>query len=72
MEEVGYEGRSTVVGARHLLPRLGRRLARVVGSGEASPAMIESTSGPERLIGRDVLNRCRVPVDGPAGQTIFD
>jgi hypothetical protein len=34
--------------------------------------MIELTSEPERLVGRDVLNHCRVTFGGSAGQTIFD
>jgi hypothetical protein len=34
-------------------------------------AIVEPTSEPERLLGREVLNLCKVTFDGPKNQTIF-
>lgn len=34
-------------------------------------AIVEPTSEPERLLGREVLNQCKVTFDGPKRQTIF-
>ena len=34
-------------------------------------AIVEPTSEPERLLGREVLNLCKVTFDGPKHQTIF-
>lgn len=45
--------------------------AKVEIGAQAYTAIIEPTSESERLLGREVLNQCKVTFDGPKKQTIF-
>jgi len=45
---------------------------RVEIDGNIYSAIIEPVLEVERLIGRDVLNQCKVTFDGPSGTTSFE
>ena len=46
-------------------------LAKVEIGVKTFRAIVEPTSEPERLLGREVLNQCKITFDGPKRQTIF-
>ncbi len=46
-------------------------IAKVGIGAKTYTAIIEPASEPERLLGREVLNQCKVTFDGPKQQTIF-
>ena len=46
--------------------------AKVEVDGRVYNAVVEPVSEPERLVGREVLNRMKVTFDGPSRITTFD
>ena len=46
--------------------------AKIEVDGRIFNAVVEPVAEPERLIGREVLNRMKVTFDGPARMTTFD
>jgi len=64
-----FSGRSRSFGGTLRLATFYRGTVEI--NGLIFPSIIEPVPESERLLGREVLNRCQVTFDGPGGQTLF-